>query len=623
MAETREIVNILNVDTQPAVRSLRDLRKSIDDAKGSLKQMKEEGDEYSTKYQSELVELKAKQNEYNQTMRLAAKEVVSVKGSYNDLVNQLTILKEEWKQTAPNTAAYDAITAKVKTLKDQLQGMDAEIGNYQRNVGNYQGALQSFGGQLNSLIPGFSKVTQGVKTFDLGLKALAANPVIGVLTALSAVIAAIAKGFKSSEENMNRLKLAMAPFQGIAQGVTNACQKMADGFAKAAQWATNLLDKMNLLSERAKENQALTKAEIELVQQRREIEVQNARIEAQMAEMRMKAADAAHYSEKQRYEFTLAAEKANEQLMLNNIALAEKDLEIQRRRKEQVGNDPEQNERLAKAEAALYQARTAYYSRNMRLVSRESTLTRQITSDTEKQREALVDVLAILSEIEKKDDALRAAREKENNELDREVSAWLEANEVVVDDIAPELAATIDEQIAKYQQYGAAVSAVMGNVAQAWAQNIKAQVDAGKITEQEGEKQFKFIKALQYSQALINTAAGAAKVLSDPSYTAQPVRKWTEFAAVLTAGLAQAMTIRNTQLGAATSAGGSLGAAVKTTQSQGSPAVIQMVNATQTPTGASSETTLNQQKDNRVYLVWSDAQAMENASRVQLQESGF
>lgn len=626
MAETREIVSVINVDTQASVKSLKELRQEMDSAKNTLKDMKKNGQEYTTAYQQGLVDLKNKQADYNQTMRIAAKEVTSVKGSYNDLVNQLTILKEEWKRTAPNTAAYDSITKKVNEVKGALTQMDAEIGNYQRNVGNYQSVWAAMPPQLG-------KVKTAIASVNTAMKALAANPLIGVLTALAAVLGAVIKGFKSSEENMNSLKTAMAPFQGVTQGLTNVVQTLAKGLGKAAEGFTHLLDKLNLLSDRAKENQALTKMEIEIQKERRVMEVENARLETVAAENRMKANDSAHYSEKQRLEFLNKAEEANQQIMKNRIALAEKDLEIAKRRAEQTGNDSKTNDELAQKEAELYRVRTEYFTSMQRIESKQSTLTKSIEKETEATKElgvALADVNAKLSQ----GDKLLEQRRKDNEDLTKDIESYVAEENALLDeqitgsaqDILTqhgiEVKKTLQEQVASYQSYSASVSSIMQNVASAWAQSIKAQVEAGKISEDEGEKQFRLVKALEYGQTLINTAAGAVSVLTSPLYKLNPIGKWLEFAAVTSAGLANALTIKNTTLGASTSAGGSLGQAINTTSSSYSPAIIQQVAASTTPTGAMAEQQLNG-GSSKVVLVWSDVQAMANQQQVQVQESGF
>lgn len=631
MAETREIVSIVNVNTEASVKSLRDLRQAMDSAKSTLDELKKDGKQYSSEYQEGLVDLKNKQTEYNQTMRIAAKEVNSMKGSYNDLVNQLTILKEEWKRTAPDTEAYDRITQKVNAVKEQLKGMDAEIGNYQRNVGNYTSVWSVMPPQLG-------KVKTALSSVNTAMKALAANPLIGVLTALAAVLGAVIKGFKSSEENMNSLKTAMAPFQGVAQGLTNVVQSLAKGLGKVAEGLTHVLDKLNLLSDRAKENQALTKMEIELQKERRVMEVENARLEAQAAEARMKANDSAHYSEMQRMEFVKQAESANEQIMQNRIALAEKDLEIARRRAEQTGNDSKTNDELAQKEAALYQVRAEYYSSMMRLTQKESALTKAVVEEV---KLSVVDMSKVRQDAtEGWDAALKQAvdnleklrKEKEN--FDKDIAGWAEeqVGEIAdfefgsADDILNQYGVkaekSLDSQIKSYQAYGASVSSIMQSVATAWAQSIKSQVEAGKISEEEGEKQFRLVKALQYGQCLINTAAGAVSAFTDPANPTM-VGKWLQFAAVTAAGVANALTIKNTTLGASTSAGGSLGQAINTTSSSYSPAIIQQVAATTTPTGAMAEQQLNASPQQKVVLVWSDVQAMANQQQVQIQESGF
>lgn len=108
-------------------------------------------------------------------------------------------------------------------------------------------------------------------------------------------------------------------------------------------------------------------------------------------------------------------------------------------------------------------------------------------------------------------------------------------------------------QIAKYYNtYGKATSTLMDNVADAWEAALQAQVKNGKKSEDEAKKSFGFIKALQLSAAVINTAGAVVQALADPtipSYTVKAINA----AAALAAGTAQVIKISSTEFSASAS----------------------------------------------------------------------
>lgn len=102
------------------------------------------------------------------------------------------------------------------------------------------------------------------------------------------------------------------------------------------------------------------------------------------------------------------------------------------------------------------------------------------------------------------------------------------------------------------------ISGILSNVEAAWETSIQAQIDAGEISEEEGERQFEKMKGLQSALALINALSSAVasyNSLASIPYVG-PVLGAAAFAAALAAGIAQVVAINKTKIGD-TSAGGS------------------------------------------------------------------
>ena len=161
-----------------------------------------------------------------------------------------------------------------------------------------------------------------------------------------------------------------------------------------------------------------------------------------------------------------------------------------------------------------------------------------------------------------------------------------------------------------YQQYSASVSNLLGNVAQAWQNTIRAQVDAGKMSEEEAEKSFERMKAFQYTQAGISTAAAVVQALSDPDVPTYYLRA-INAAAALATGTAQIAQI-------AASHYGSTGTASTTT-----PKLIDRTPVVNTVSLNASEAGNSIQQNMRVYVVESDITEAQRATKARVTESTF
>ena len=161
-----------------------------------------------------------------------------------------------------------------------------------------------------------------------------------------------------------------------------------------------------------------------------------------------------------------------------------------------------------------------------------------------------------------------------------------------------------------YQQYSASVSNLLGNVAQAWQNTIRAQVDAGKMSEEQAEKSFEKMKAFQYAQAGISTAAAIVQALSDPDVPSFYLRA-INAAAALATGVAQVAQIKATHYG-------STGTASTTT-----PKLIDRTPVVNTVSLNASEAGNSIQQNMRVYVVESDITEAQRATKARVTESTF
>lgn len=116
--------------------SVKELKATISALRDELVKTTKGSSEYS-KTVDTLVEKEAKLKE---VMTAGKTQISGMKGSYNALKNEMSALKKVWAEVT-DEGERARLGEKIASINAELKGMDANIGNFQRNVGDYEGAL--------------------------------------------------------------------------------------------------------------------------------------------------------------------------------------------------------------------------------------------------------------------------------------------------------------------------------------------------------------------------------------------------------------------------------------------------------------------------------------------------
>ena len=313
-----ETVRIIRIETGGSEQTVKSLKDEINSLRDALLNTEKGTDEYK----QVLEQLIADQQKLAEVMNAGKSQVSAATGSYNALVNQMTALKKVWRETT-DEASRKELGNQIKDINDKLKGMDESIGDYRRNVGNYTQSITAAFGSMGGAAKGMIGPLNSVKS---AFSALSAHPIVGVITVLVGLLVnGLAKGFKSSEENMNKLKVAFSGFQAIGDAVTKLFQGLAGWIAKVAEAAVNFADKLGLITPKMKERQEMMKKQIALEKQERDAIETKAKLETEAAELRAKASDEENYTIEQRIQFLQEAQaKEEEQLLLEKDILEQK-----------------------------------------------------------------------------------------------------------------------------------------------------------------------------------------------------------------------------------------------------------------------------------------------------------
>ena len=234
-------------------------------------------------------------------------------------------------------------------------------------------------------------------------------------------------------------------------------------------------------------------------------------------------------------------------------------------------------------------------------------------------RERLEGTKAIYEELYNLDGLSEEQKQEYANKL-KEIDADLAENSKQMTNLKKEEAMSL---LNTYGQVAQGVGDLMGTISNIWQDSIKERVKNGKITEEQGKKEFEKSKKLQIATAIVNGLAGVATAVSTAMSLgpiAGPIMAAVNSAMVITTTAAQIAKIKSTTFD---SGGGSVGGDVSA-QAAPTPAAMEYVPNYSTNVTGESETVnlanaVNEgQKDQRVYLVESDIN--EVGKRVEVRE---
>lgn len=609
MAE--EVITIIRVDTGEAVSSISDLRYNIQEYKKTLADLDIGSKEYNDTLNALQINQAALKNamyaatqegEKNRiSMEDVAKAAYGAGESYNALVKRMADLKREFRATE-DAAERAALGKQIDEVNTRLKEYDKLQGSHVRNVGNYKSAIEGLGSAFGALGIKLGDVTLNVGAFARTLQS--ANPILAVI---SASVAAIGAGIKSSEENTNAWNHAMAAFKPIGDTFMLTIQSIGAEVANLANKFVGLLYKWGLLDEEAgKRRQALEEQEANMLQNRRTRLIANAQLEADVALYREKVQMKEEYTAKQRLEFLEKALWAEQQIAKNNLANAQERAALLNEQSKQYGNNTAALNALAQAEADVERAKAAGAAAERRIQREMNAVRKEMGGKrVEQTRQELETIEAIPATLMSAAEGMEAAESYMDRITREHIEYRIEQRRKEDEDEEKRNKARIEAAFG----YANALSDVLGSVADMYEAN-------GEADEASAQK----AKALRTASAIISTISGAISAymntIESIKYTPVAIPLAVANAAVvMAAGMAQVKQINAVKVGDGGSKGG---VAVSAPSMISSPAQVRTI------TGASEEERLNQMAaKNRVYILASDLQAERDSTRVRVAETAF
>lgn len=495
----------IKVNYNEAVKAIAEYQTKIDaarDAEKNLKKQLKDGEISRQQYNEEMAASKIAIADYNDAIRIINKTVQNQikqekeqEGSLKALRAELSNLTAEYdalSEAERKSASGEELKNKINEVTDALKDGEEGTQRYYRNVGTYEEAIKSavssnipFIGtliqtqdEMGSVKAGAVAAGAAVKNFSKTLLTLLANPIVAILTAISVVIMAVAKGIKSSEENTSRWNVVLAPLKMALDAVGKVLQIVASGILSVVEaggkmmgWITKQLEKLPVLgkyvAEVNKENEryiAMAKEQAAIDRDTRNLQVQNAKNALQIATLKAKADDELNVSAKERMEAIREANRLEEEASKKNYELAKRRYELMVQQNAMAENTKETNDAIAQAEVEMYNALTEYQDKRGELLGREVSLANEIKSaEKEKSDAAIAAKQKEMEAVRAAEDAMLALvkdkREQARKEIELTYSRQIEdlrARLKTETDLTVKARQAINDQIKALEQQKAA-----------------------------------------------------------------------------------------------------------------------------------------------------------------------
>lgn len=242
-----------NQEYQKQQKELNDLYKA---GKISTEQYEKEIDLLNNKIKlnnkviaQDTVELSKQRSERTANIKL----VNSESSSRDQLRQKVALLTKEYNSINTSTKEgkerSEELAKELKQLNEQLNEGSLAAGNFKDNIGNYpevSGAalvsLNDLGDGMEAVGGSSAKAVGGVKSLGQSFKALLANPVVLVLAAIVAGLAALGAAFKKSESGvrtMQKLTAALDGTMSVLRGEMDKLGKAAEEAFKKGEDGTS------------------------------------------------------------------------------------------------------------------------------------------------------------------------------------------------------------------------------------------------------------------------------------------------------------------------------------------------------------------------------------------------
>lgn len=336
MAEKEAIILEIDVNSKDASKELAVVTKRIDELNAKRKETK-------TLTAEEKQELKRLQRE----QRNLTTVIGSQKGSYDQLSaaysRNKSVLNAMSKEQRYNTEEGKKLEAETKALYEQMNEMQKATGKYTLQVGNYRIALNDLKGTIKETATGFLKMA----------KAVLANPIGAVVTAVAGAFMLMKKALESSVVGQEKLARITGTLKGALNGLVETLVQAGEllfslftgDWKGVAKNAKELKDSFLNIGEVASATGKIAEAEQKLRKARSDWSRERSELEKRRSELEVIAKDTMADSNK-RLKATQEIEKINDTIQERERANIVEQIKLLEEKQSLTSNTIEDNEEL-------------------------------------------------------------------------------------------------------------------------------------------------------------------------------------------------------------------------------------------------------------------------------------
>lgn len=355
MEAREQIVLELKIENAEAVKQIADQKAKLADLAAEQERLNEqyaEGKISEDAYYNSLANIteqtitaKDSIKAYNNVLKDNTKQLNSNEGSLTQMRAQLKQMVSAYdnmsKAERESEQSGGALLKKIQEQTKAIQDAEEASGRHQRNVGNYPKvfdlASTSMGKMLNTIngltaaapanANGLKAIAGGIKTVNLNLLKLLANPIVAIIAAIVLAIMGVIKVIKMVIDEMKSLDNAgtsiqslLAAFQPILDvfrkalaAVAMALGEVVKGVAAVVTAITSLIPAFR---DSAQEAQNYVQSMDALEEADRQFVLQKAKDEKEISKLLEKSVDKEKYTAEQRAGFLRQAQAIEKQDLL-------------------------------------------------------------------------------------------------------------------------------------------------------------------------------------------------------------------------------------------------------------------------------------------------------------------
>lgn len=363
MAQNEQIVLDVKFNGESAAQSLARLQAELQalkdkqaEANKAIKDgnrlTEEQAADYAVTAQR-IAETKTAINAATSAIQEANKSTQANNGSIASMRQELSQLTKQYDNLSAeqrnNADIGGALKIRINELTDNLKDLESATGRNQRNVGNYTQSILEATKGMGGLGKGVQGAVQPFSSLNNGMKAMAANPWMAIISLAVTIVLKLTDAFKKNGAAMESLNNVFGIFSGIGTIVDKLIDKIAAGVGKLADGLIALGQRLGIINEEMQTGINLAQEQLRLAEASRKVRMEEADKQAEIAELRERASDKENYSLQERIDALNKAQEKENEIAKERETIAKREYELAKQVADQANSSQEDLDKVADA----------------------------------------------------------------------------------------------------------------------------------------------------------------------------------------------------------------------------------------------------------------------------------